>query len=217
MVDGYEKVKAGCAVVDVDGTVIRGNSMREMMKFMLRSAVAEGNLRLAATLAWRMMLRGLRLISHREMKHPIHLRASEYMADNGRMGRFMRRIMAKTHPGVMELLADLRKNGVKILLATAAPDIYVAALADALGADGYTATHAASTLDEYLENRGMEKLVRAERYASERGWSISCVVTDHKDDLSLLLLPGVRRVLVAPGAELCRSLDEARIVYEVIS
>lgn len=216
MVDGYEKMNAECAVVDVDGTVIRGNSMREMMRFMLTDGVASGNLPVAAKVARHLLLRRLRVITHREMKHPIHLLALSFMADSDRMRRFMARLMTKIHPGVMSLLTDLKRRGVKLLLATAAPDIYVAALAEALGADGYTATPHASTLEGYIENRGEEKLVRAQRYAADRGWRIGCVVTDHKDDMPLLLLQGVRRVLVAPDSALCHHLREAHLDYEVI-
>lgn len=216
MVNGYEKVRIPCAVVDVDGTVICGNSMREMIRFMLRGAVAECEVRLIWAIALRLLARRLRLITHRVMKHPVHLMAEEYMADSGRMARFIDLLMAKVHPGVMKLIRDQQDRGVRILFATAAPDVYMQQLAKALGADGYTATESAPDIDGYCENRGAEKLARAQRYAADRGWEISCVVTDHKDDLPLLSLMGVRRVLVAPDCELCRSLEEAGLEYEVI-
>lgn len=216
MVDGLERVKVPCAVVDLDGTVIRGNSMHEMIRFMLRESVRAGELLTAVRLLHRLGCRRLRLSTHREMKFPIHQRAARFMADPVRMSKLMARLRLMVNQEVAERLMLLKKDGYKIIIATAAPEIYMPHLAETLGADCFTATPLAGSLDRYIENRGERKLLRAKEVACANGWDIRCVVTDHEDDLPLLMLPGVERILVSPSDSLCDRLRELKLSFSVI-
>ncbi len=217
MVDRLERVAVKCAVVDLDGTIINGNSMHEMVKFMFKECLRSGDFATVSKLAFRLLLRRLRLVTHREMKYPIHSVAGEFMTyGDKRMERLTDILMRMLNPAVMKKLEQLKNDGYKIIIATAAPDIYMDALTGRLGADSYTATPIAGRLDEYIENRGEQKLMRIKEVASANGWDIDCVVTDHEDDLPLLTLPEVKRILVSPDEGLCDRLRELKLSFSVI-
>jgi phosphoserine phosphatase len=216
MVDGLERVMTPCAVVDLDGTIIRGNSMHEMVRFMLSEGMGCGNLCVVAKLLGYLAKRRMRLTDHRGMKYPIHRIAEAFLHKGDRMERLVERVVLKVNQEVRYKLDVLRREGNRIIIATAAPDVYMPALAEALGADAYTATPLSATPDGYLENRGERKLSRAVEMARSRGWDICCVLTDHSDDLPLLRLQGVERVLVAPADKLCETLTGLNLPFTVV-
>ena len=64
---------------------------------------------------------------------------------------------------------------------------------------------------------GVSKRDSVKSLARQEGVEVTAVVTDHKDDLPLLRLPGVSRFLVNPSRELCMTLDAESLPYEVIT
>lgn len=207
---------AECAVVDLDGTILKGNSMREMIKFMLREGVKACDAVTVWKLLYWLCLRRTRLLTHRRMKFPIHRLASEFMLGRGRLERFLPILETLINSAVMDKIADLKNQGCKIIIATAAPDIYMPHFAKILNADFFTATPLTDTVEGYIENRGEHKLLRVKEIAENNGYRIRCVITDHKDDLPLLEIEGVERVLVSPDEILCDRLREQKHSFSVI-
>lgn len=216
MVDGLEMTKTPCAVIDLDGTVIKGNSMHEMIRYMLRKALLCGDAGTFFGVMRYLLLRKLGVVTHREMKHPIHVMAEKFMLRGGRLEELVEVIMGMVNTDVTDVIADLSNRGYKILLATAAPDVYVREIAGRLSANGCICTLGTEKIDDYIETKGVEKLRRVSDYAIARGWEIRCVITDHSDDMPLLALPDVERVLVNPDKELCADLRLLKLAFSVI-
>lgn len=217
MVGRLEIGRKPCVVVDLDGTLIRGNSMREMIRHLLRRAMGCHNALMAMRLGWWLLLRRTGVISHKRMKYPIHRLASRALMGDEMMVDLIGRINSLIDNRVASIIEDLHNEGYKVLLATAAPDLYVREIAAMVAADGSTATVLTDRFADYEENRGEEKLRRARVYAEEHGCEIKCVITDHIDDLPLLQLPDVKRVLVNPSQGLRDALDRAGLRYTVVT
>lgn len=213
MVNGHELTPAAtltagsggkgvpCVVVDLDGTLIRANSFRLFIRFLAARLRRRGGWGSLAEIAGLLAARRLRLISHVRMKHPIHLLALRLMSEAD-IDEFTDRLLPYINIGLLDELRRLQGEGWVTLLATAAPDFYIPSLCRKLGFDAWTATAAAPTLRTYEENRSARKRDRALSLALGKGWRIAAVATDHPDDLPLLRLPDIRRMLVCPAPEL---------------
>ena len=172
--------------VDLDGTLLRGNSLHEYIRCGLRHGSAAVRLRIAVALA----LRRLRLSSHLAMKRRV-LRAIH--PDAAFADDFRRCIAAMRRPQVEALIKAHQDAGGIVLLATAATELYIPLIweGDSVSTDA----------DCAVECRCEEKLRRVLGYARSHGTELKAVVTDHPDDLPLLTYPGVRRIIVGhhPG------------------
>lgn len=197
--------KTPCIVVDLDGTLLRGNSFRLFIRFLASRLRARGRWMELGSVVGLLAARRLRLISHVRMKHPIHLLALRLMSEAD-IEEFAAGLITYINIGLLDELRRLQREGWRTVLATAAPDFYIAPLCRRLGLDEWTATPAAPGVAAYGENRSDRKRDRALALAAERGWRIAAVATDHPDDLPLLRLPSVRRILVGPDPSLRRDL-----------
>lgn len=200
------------AIVDLDGTLLRGNSLRILMRHLLRELRRRGDYATLLRLLGLLAARRLKLVSHKAMKLPFHRLAAEMLRGEA-LNRFTALLLDNIN---RPLLAELRRTGMILVIATAAPDVYVGALAAALGFDGSIATPLARRLEEYEESRGERKRHLAEVYAAERGLEIALIATDHEDDLPLLRLPSVTRLLVNPTPRLTAVLDSASLTYLIL-
>lgn len=178
------------AVVDLDGTILPGNSF-SMFTLHLFKKVARLRLPLLRIVA----ARKLRLITHAEAKRRIMIYASELPGSV--IKDFVKKLTSKID---RELLALC--NGCSVtVLTTAAPDIYALPLADALGFKYcfasylYSLEQATMPTDglnkstSYLlllhENKGEAKIASLLSTGFKLG-NNSIVITDHFDDLPLL-------------------------------
>lgn len=178
------------AVVDLDGTILPGNSF-SMFTLHLFKKVARLRLPLLRIVA----ARKLRLITHAEAKRRIMICASELPGSV--IKDFVKKLTSKID---RELLALCNGCCVKVL-STAAPDLYALPLADALGFKycfaSYLYTLEQTTMPtdglnkstSYLlllhENKGEAKIASLLSTGFKLG-NNSIVITDHFDDLPLL-------------------------------
>ncbi len=206
MVDG--RVANTLAVVDLDGTLIEGNSLRMFMRFLLRRLLKEHRWLTAMRLGALMGLRAMRLVSHKAMKHPFH-REAERLAPEA-LEEFVGMLVAEVNTG---LLQQLRDSSCSLLLATAAPEAYSRPLAQRLGFTGCVATSFAPHPGDYRECRAEQKVAMAQQFADENGFEIKLAVTDHSDDLPLLRLNGIDRILVNPAPRLTDSLTAENLPF----
>lgn len=177
--------------VDLDGTLITGNSLHLYIICGLRRSLARlkfwRTLRILGALA----LRKLGIWSHLSMKRSV-LKTIE--PDERLMADFKARFEAMKSPIVSDLILMARSEGTTILLATAAPETYISRVWDG----NYVATDALSQ----CECRGEEKKRRVLEFATQCGLMLDTVVTDHYDDLPLMAVESVKnRYLVDPSAK----------------
>lgn len=192
-----------CVVVDLDGTLLQGNSLRRLIRYMAVKLLRERRLWLLAKLCGLAALRRVKAISHVRMKYPIHSMAAGMM-DDSELAVFADSLKPLLNTRLFARLDDYRRRGYKLIIATAAPDLYLPQLVAALGFDGFVATALTDDIAAYTETRGERKVALVTACAAARGLEIRAVATDHEDDLPLLGLPAVERLLVSPTVRLRR-------------
>lgn len=208
MVDGQIKYTGKhIVVVDLDGTIIAGNTLRIYITEGMRDMFHRHPLR-TLTVATIVALRKLRLISHRRMKFAALKRIE---ASQALRQRFIRSFDTKRRPEVAELLAEYRSNGATILLATAAPDVYI----PWIWSGPYVATPTDSNPDR-IECRGQNKLLAVKRFM-EPGDKLEAVITDHIDDLALLSAGAQTNYLVSPDTRTLTAVRLADIDVRLIA
>ena len=228
MVDGCTKMKSEpsesvnedcgktpCVVVDLDGTLLRDNSLRMMVRFMTGILIRRRRYGYVLRIAMLLTLRRLRVINHVRMKRPLHEMALGELSDEDIL-RFADQLHGSLDHRLMERLEKYRSKGYRLLLATAAPDLYPGSLAEVLGFDGCIATPLPEATSPYIETRCERKRDLCLSRAAAEGWSISVVATDHADDLPLLELHGITRLLVSPAPELTEHLRTRGLEFEEI-
>lgn len=193
-----------CAVValDLDGTLISGNSLHLYLRCGLNSAIRQRRWRDLRGILGALLLRRLRRISHVEMKR----RSLRHIpSDAAIYYDFRSRALGKLRPEVMRIVSNFREEGAVILLASAAPDIYIPWIWNG----DFLASNAGGQ-----ECRGEEKRRRVEEYIASRGGRLEAVVTDHADDLPLMRLAAERQaevIIVDPSRDTLSQIREAEI------
>lgn len=179
MVERYEKVTSSpVAVVDLDGTLIRGNTLHEFIKLGLRKAFFSADIVSAVKISGLLLLRRLGLVSHRFMKFRC---VGAIKIDCRLMEDFRRRMSEMRNERVGVMLEEYVSKGYKILIATAAFGFYVREIA---GYPYVATVYEGNSSGE--ECRGETKLRAVKEWISENGGYIEVVITDHHDDLPLL-------------------------------
>lgn len=161
------------AVIDLDGTLVRGNTLHEYIRLGLSESFRRGRLLSSLKIAAAIVLRRFRLISHPAFKFSSLdcIRPSDRLKN-----RFQSRIRGMINPEVETLIGEFRSQGIAVILATAAPACYV----PWIWSGDYLATCGRDEL------RGIRKLEAVRKYMERSGLELYAVVTDHEDDLPLL-------------------------------
>lgn len=164
--------------VDLDGTLLRGNSFRLYVRAGLRSLWRRRRYSALAGLLLHAALRRARLSSHRRFKQRC-ARAIGFGDDV--LGTMRRSMQHEISPAVQNFIDDKRRQGYDIILATAAFADYIPAVWDG----DFVAT-AYKRGQAMRECRGDEKLSRLLMALDKRGLTLRYVLTDHPDDMPLL-------------------------------
>lgn len=214
MVDGQltnvtekaENPPSKVVVVDLDGTLIDGNSLRVYVCLGMRQLIHHNPIQ-AGVLAAIFVLRKLRIVSHRRMKFAALKRIRP---DSELRQKFTAKIDAMRRPEVARLIERYRKDGAEILLATAAADVYIPWI--------WTGPYVATPTRENpgrIECRGTLKARAVARYIGLEK-ALEAVVTDHVDDLALLNSGARTNYLVAPDARTYSAVRLAGIPFELL-
>lgn len=171
------------AVFDLDGTYYSGPSLRHYFMFAARTLMRRGWVGLALKIlgrfaAWKF----LHISSHIDMKYA-NCRDIEAALGPEDTACFVVGMKGKVHPGVAALRARLKHRGYITVLSTASPRSYCEPFALGEGFDFCMATETTSSRELYRENRGQAKTERLKAIDGD----LCVVVTDHHDDLPLLL------------------------------
>lgn len=198
----------GVVVTDLDGTLLRGNSLKWILKAGLKRLLRSG--RLSSFLAV-LGLGGLcmmRIVSHETMKYgALRLFGDDpkLMDEMRRMGHEMRR------ESVSRLLAEAAAAGDEILLATAASESYVPYVWDG----DYIASPFGGP-----DLKGERKLQRLRERVAARNQRVKAFLTDHYDDLATaewVADNGGKVYLVNPSQKTIERFDESGVPYTLMT
>lgn len=173
-------------VVDLDGTLFRGNTLNLWVRTAFLRLVRTGHAAGAVAVGLWVILRKLRIVSHRRMKHAL-MRLTSSVGTPAVVEEFSAAVARGFSQEVMSLVEEHLSDNGKVVLATAAPDLYAAAVARKAGISLWVATPMTRRHDDYAECRGEAKLRAV--LALTGPWSAYeevTVVTDHADDTPLL-------------------------------
>lgn len=200
MVEGLSPRKI--VVTDLDGTLIDGNSLHLYICCALSLRRPLLSLKICAWLG----LRLIRLVSHRRMKFAV---LGLITPDQRLKDKFVGHFDAMRRPETAKLLDTYRSQGATVLLATAAPDVYIPWIWDG----DFVATRIKDN-PNLKECRGEEKLTAIRQYMTKAD-TLEAVVTDHHDDLPLLL-EGANNFLVSPSPQTIKRLINKNIRYTLV-
>ncbi len=201
--------------VDLDGTLVEVNTFHLLIRYLLRKLRREKNFREVAKIISLLLIRKTHLITHRVMKYPIHKSAEIFLSDD-ELSEFVDILKHQLNPKLCARLKFYKEEGYKIIIATAAPELYVKKLCESLGFDAYIATGLSTSIRNYTEARGTNKVSELRRLANEHKLEIKVVASDHQDDLPLLTQTDVTRILVNPTPQLKMQMSSTGLPYLTI-
>lgn len=205
-------------VVDLDGTLIAGNSFTRFTIWMIRRALRRGDLATAAAIGAVVLRRKARFCSHAVAKEII-MRLADRKLDTGDYSAFAATLIPLVRPTVRSRLDEVRAQGHLLCLATAAPWQYAAPLAALLDMDEVLATYPPKGERGIVECRGEVKQRRVQALCNRLKLRPARTLTDHHDDLPLLIWTassGGENILVAPTASTRMIAGAAGIPFQTL-
>lgn len=158
-----------CTVVDLDGTYVKGNTLKIYLKCGLRYLLRHNKYMDSGKVLFGVVKRQLRISTHLEMRNTVIEVLCRYNA--AILKDFSAYVAKHIDPTVKSLIKERVTKGHRILLATAASGIYVPYIWGG---------------DFVADCRGVEKLRRVMQWLADNNCMLDTVVTDHSDDLPLL-------------------------------
>lgn len=180
-------MKKQAIAIDLDGTLIMGNTFHDYLSFCGKKALACCRFDLCLVILWMVLLRKLRLVSHARMKRVLLSETSVFFSQKGRLEIFVEEELQQLNPKVMAQIEAFRKQGFALALVTAAPVSYAQEMADRLCFDACLATPLPSSLQQEMwqENKAEKKVEALQQWLVSEDLQLSAVITDHTDDLPL--------------------------------
>jgi len=182
-------------LVDLDGTLVRGNSfhmwLRHMLTDGLRTLAPPARYTNRFVIFLYSALRLGRLISHARLKRVCQRvwdRALARSTDpDHELNSFLATLMRRVDPRISDWVGRAQDGGAVAVLTTAAPGDYALPLARRLGFDGAITTPHANS-EAWSENLREEKERNTAAYVRHKGWQDkqTRLFTDHVDDLPLM-------------------------------
>ena len=198
-----------CMAVDLDGTYVKGNTLKIYLACGMSYLRRTHRYKALGRLLFAVVRRRLRLSDHKEMKSVILDVLSPYPEF---LPEFAGKVTGRINSEVAAIIEDGRRKGWRILLATAAPSLYVSAI----WPGDYVATEYSNGVD-MVECRGEEKLRRVKEWMAGNGCTLHTVVTDHSDDLPLLAFNSTgTNILVNPSSKTLSHLQSSEVNYTMI-
>lgn len=182
MVERLQDTLKGATFIDLDGSLISGNSMHIFMKRlpgMLMKRRAPGA---SISALWHIWLRSLRIISHSNMKWHLTKIARSHLLESD--WDYLAEMIAQSiNPHVRDLVKSRRQLGCQSFIATAALEEYTLPLCRLLGYEGAVATRFTDNREEYEEMKGYTKHEGIEQLLAKEKLRLESFITDHPDDI----------------------------------
>lgn len=122
------------------------------------------------------------------------------------------------NPSVLRLIREYRKQKYYVLLSTAAPITYIYPFVKRgwFTIDGINATPIISNHISWAENIGLYKEKSTLSFLLLNNLNLSVFITDHFDDIPLLLINKEENIIVSPTEKTLHELRKANISYRIL-
>lgn len=207
MVEGFSPINT--VFVDLDGTMIKGNSMKLFMVWLpLRLLKKRRFPDFLRTVSW-IALRAARLTSHKRMKWNLTRIARTHLSDSD-WNSIATRVLTHVNPDVDIFISKEKRNGARICLATAAPEEYASIIAETLDMEYCLATVFTPYFSDYSENKGDIKLDAIQDLMTNENLDMSAFLTDHHDDLPVMKAFPEQTILISPSRKTRTRFDSQK-------
>lgn len=207
MVDGRMTKDGECVVVDLDNTLIKANSTKILAAFLLCSLLRKGRLGALHRVAFALLRRKMRLTTHTRMKHVL-VGAAQASLTEQEIKEFALTLSDSLNPAVTDIIMPLWHDGASVLIATAAVDFFIPSLIETLPFEAdYVATAFTPKSEDYIENRGDQKLASVNSYLRANSLRMSVFITDNADDLPVLAANQGKNYVINPSRATIKALQ----------
>ncbi len=210
MVERLQTPLTGATFVDLDGSLIAGNSMHIFMKRLPRLLMKRHSAGAAMSALWWTWMRSLRLTSHRNMKWHLTKIARRHLEEED-WESLAEAIAEVTNAHVADLVASRRERGCQTYIATAALEDYTLPLCRLLGYEGAIATRFTENKRDYEEMKGFAKRDGIEQLLTQENLRLESFITDHPDDLPTAKAYPNLTVVVNPTQKIADQFHEVGV------
>ncbi len=210
MVERLQTPLTGATFVDLDGSLITGNSMHIFMKKLPRLLMKRHSPGAALSAIWWTWMRSLRLVSHTNMKWHLTKTARRHLEDED-WAWLAESIAESINPHVRDLVASRRERGCHTYIATAALEEYTLHLCRLLGYEGAIATRFTEDKADYEEMKGEAKHDGIEQLLAQENLRLESFITDHPDDLPTAKAYPYLTVVVNPTQKVADKFHEVGV------
>ncbi|MDE5795305.1 MAG: haloacid dehalogenase-like hydrolase [Muribaculaceae bacterium] len=215
MVERLQEPLKGATFVDLDGTLISGNSMHIFMKRLPRILLKRGAPGAAICSLWLTWLRSMRIISHRKMKWHLTKTARRHLLENDWVN-MAETIAQHVNIHVADLIESRRKLGCLTYISTAALEEYSLPFCRLLGYDGVIATKFTDDIEDYDELKGESKHEAIDNLLMQENLRLESFITDHPDDLPTAKAYPYLTVVVNPSQKTANQFREVGVTRYLI-
>ena len=202
-------------MVDLDGTLLRGNSMKRLMRWLPKALWNERHAAEALLAIGWISIRGVRLVSHRRMKWHLGAIARRTLAPSN-WNRFAKEeLLPIVNIEVAAHIEALKEKGAAVCVASAAMSEYVEPLCNILGYAHALSTAHTNRFDDYAELRGNHKLLAINELLAAGNYTLIRFLTDHSDDLPTATAYPEETILVNPSGKSAALFAKAGISHKL--
>lgn len=180
-----DRCKKEIVAVDLDGTLYNGSSLKRFLGFGLCYALKRCDITTVVVIVYNVVRERIGVIEHRKMKYQVVSRIEKIISETA-MKKFVQVLKSGLNREVVGLISRKQRNGSIVVLTTASPASYSHLLADELNIDEVCATVTTQSFDNYIENRGTEKVEAINAIINRNRGRLTTVITDHSDDIPLM-------------------------------
>lgn len=202
-------------VVDLDGTLLNTNTFIHYIKYVCKEALKRGDVFRVGWICLLVLLRKLRLISsHEELKKWILTVTGKY-TNAERMERFAESLYKYENKKVVSLMSKYKDAGYVNVLSSAAPCVYAYVVGRQFGFEYICSTEMPFT-DVWHENVREEKKKRTLELLYNNSLILAVLITDHYDDLPLLLMEKEDNYVVNPTEKSKKVIVENHVMCKYV-
>ncbi|NDV96112.1 haloacid dehalogenase-like hydrolase [Dysgonomonas sp. 521] len=202
-------------VVDLDRTFIKINSFEFFYIFLLKYSLVSFKMGYFFKLFFLILGRKCKLYSHEKLKY--YTLIETYSIKSETLDSFSEILVSHINYKVIKIINEYKEKGYTICLATAAPILYVENFVTRFKLfDSVVCTSIPQKKKPWEENLGITKLNNVKNLFQKQNCSINVVITDHADDIPLLLNSEDTNYLVSPSKKSIAQINKHLIKYKII-
>ena len=202
-------------VVDLDGTLLKTNTFLQYIKFVCYEMLKQGDVFRVGIICFLVFLRKIRIISsHEKLKKRILIISKRY-TDENRMNKLIKELCYFENKEVIFLLGKYKSMGYVSVLSTAAPCVYAALIGKCYGFN-FVCSTAMPNQEEWHENVNEQKKKNTISLLENNSLKLAVMITDHYDDLPLLLLDKEDNFIINPTDKSKKIMEKKHIKCKYI-